>query len=91
MLAAVCTVIAVDRGGQKESCVGDNLMPVVGASAPICAAIFASLSDTTTTTTMFKTVANRVAHNTTIPGLGGNKDLRPLQDLITSEKTLIIA
>ncbi|TEB21121.1 hypothetical protein FA13DRAFT_1643510 [Coprinellus micaceus] len=40
---------------------------------------------------MFKTVANRVAHNTTIPGLGGNKDLRPLQDLITSEKTLIIA
>ncbi|KAJ3549781.1 hypothetical protein NMY22_g748 [Coprinellus aureogranulatus] len=40
---------------------------------------------------MFKTVANRVAHNTTIPGLGGNSDLRPLQDLITSEKTVIIA
>ncbi|KAF5339719.1 hypothetical protein D9611_009081 [Ephemerocybe angulata] len=40
---------------------------------------------------MFKTAASRLAHNTTIPVLGGNQDLRPLQDLITSEKTVIIA
>ncbi|KAJ2912815.1 hypothetical protein MD484_g7595, partial [Candolleomyces efflorescens] len=40
---------------------------------------------------MFKTAASKLAHNTTLPALGGNQDLRPLQDLITAEKTVIIA
>jgi len=40
---------------------------------------------------MFKTAASKLAHNTTIPALGGNQDLKPLQDLITAEKTVIIA
>ncbi|KAJ2927319.1 hypothetical protein H1R20_g9775, partial [Candolleomyces eurysporus] len=40
---------------------------------------------------MFKTAASKLAHNTTLPALGGNKDLRFLQDLITAEKTVIIA
>ncbi|KAI0291960.1 hypothetical protein BC826DRAFT_1020605 [Russula brevipes] len=34
---------------------------------------------------MFK----KLAHNSTIPSLGGNKALRPLQDLITAEKAII--
>lgn len=40
-------------------------------------------------TTMFKSAATKIAHNTTIPSLGGNKDLRPLQDLITAEKAIV--
>ncbi|KAI0266407.1 hypothetical protein BC834DRAFT_127325 [Gloeopeniophorella convolvens] len=38
---------------------------------------------------MFKSAATKIAHNTTIPSLGGNKDLRPLQDLITAEKAIV--
>ncbi|KIK54382.1 hypothetical protein GYMLUDRAFT_264655 [Collybiopsis luxurians FD-317 M1] len=40
---------------------------------------------------MFKTAATKIAHNSTIPALAGNKDLRPLQDLITAEKSVLIA
>ncbi|KAF8999065.1 Eisosome component PIL1-domain-containing protein [Cyathus striatus] len=39
---------------------------------------------------MFKTAARKIAHNSTIP-LGGNKDLRPLQDLINAEKSVLIS
>jgi hypothetical protein len=42
-------------------------------------------------TDMFKTAATKIAHNSTIPALAGNKDLRPLQDLISAEKTVIIS
>ncbi|KAH7890548.1 hypothetical protein F5I97DRAFT_1836349 [Phlebopus sp. FC_14] len=38
---------------------------------------------------MFKTAATKIAHNSTIPALAGNSDLRPLQDLITAEKTVL--
>ncbi|TCD61849.1 hypothetical protein EIP91_007839 [Steccherinum ochraceum] len=38
---------------------------------------------------MFKSVATKLAHNTTVPSLGGNKDLRGLQDMITAEKTVL--
>lgn len=38
---------------------------------------------------MFKSAATKLAHNSTIPALAGNKDLRPLQDLITTEKAII--
>ncbi|PFH49461.1 hypothetical protein AMATHDRAFT_63163 [Amanita thiersii Skay4041] len=38
---------------------------------------------------MFKTVATKIAHNSTIPALAGKGDLRPLQDLITAEKTVL--
>jgi hypothetical protein len=38
---------------------------------------------------MFKSAATKIAHNTTLPALGGNKDLRPLQDLITLEKNVL--
>lgn len=40
---------------------------------------------------MFKTAATKIAHNSTIPALAGNKDLRPLQDLITAEKSVIVS
>ncbi|KAJ3928744.1 MAG: hypothetical protein NXY57DRAFT_1019727 [Lentinula lateritia] len=40
---------------------------------------------------MFKTAATKIAHNSTIPSLGGNKDLRPLQGLITAEKSVLIS
>ncbi|PPQ78454.1 hypothetical protein CVT25_011849 [Psilocybe cyanescens] len=40
---------------------------------------------------MFKTAATKIAHNSTLPALGGNQDLRPLQDLITAEKTVLIS
>ncbi|KAF5390478.1 hypothetical protein D9757_005266 [Collybiopsis confluens] len=40
---------------------------------------------------MFKTAATKIAHNSTIPSLAGNKDLRPLQDLITAEKAVLVA
>jgi hypothetical protein len=39
--------------------------------------------------TMFKSAATKLAHNSTIPALAGNKDLRPLQDLITAEKAIV--
>ncbi|KAF8628295.1 hypothetical protein AX17_005998 [Amanita inopinata Kibby_2008] len=38
---------------------------------------------------MFKTVATKIAHNSTIPALAGSGDLRPLQDLITAEKAVL--
>ncbi|CAK5264638.1 unnamed protein product, partial [Mycena citricolor] len=44
-------------------------------------------------TTMFKSAATKIAHNSTLTSLslGGNKDLRPLQDLITAEKAVLIS
>ncbi|EIW75499.1 hypothetical protein CONPUDRAFT_131737 [Coniophora puteana RWD-64-598 SS2] len=38
---------------------------------------------------MFKNAATKLAHNSTLPSLGGNNDLRPLQDLITAEKIVL--
>ncbi|KAF7369233.1 hypothetical protein MVEN_00251000 [Mycena venus] len=40
---------------------------------------------------MFKSAATKIAHNSTLPSLAlsGNKDLRPLQDLITLEKNVL--
>ncbi len=38
---------------------------------------------------MFKSAAAKLAHNSTMPALAGNKALRPLQDLITAEKAII--
>lgn len=38
---------------------------------------------------MLKSAAAKLAHNSTIPALAGNKALRPLQDLITAEKAII--
>lgn len=38
---------------------------------------------------MFKSAARKIAHNTTMPGLAGKQDLRPLQDLITAEKAVL--
>ncbi|KAF4609479.1 hypothetical protein D9613_012300 [Agrocybe pediades] len=40
---------------------------------------------------MFRTAATKIAHNSTIPALAGNQDLRPLQDLITAEKAVLIS
>ncbi|KAL1717122.1 hypothetical protein EV715DRAFT_203809 [Schizophyllum commune] len=40
---------------------------------------------------MFRNAATKIAHNTTIPALAGNKDLRPLQDLIHAEKSVLIS
>ena len=38
---------------------------------------------------MFRQAAKKIAHNSTLPVLGGNKDLRTLQDLITAEKAVL--
>ncbi|KAJ3507334.1 hypothetical protein NLJ89_g6364 [Agrocybe chaxingu] len=40
---------------------------------------------------MFRTAATKIAHNSTLASLGGNQELRPLQDLITAEKGVLIA
>lgn len=41
---------------------------------------------------MFKSAATKIAHNSTIPALAvGNRDLRPLQDLITAEKSVLVS
>jgi len=40
---------------------------------------------------MFKSAATKIAHNSTIPALAGNQELRPLQDLITAEKALLLS
>ncbi|KAK2467644.1 hypothetical protein APHAL10511_000499 [Amanita phalloides] len=40
---------------------------------------------------MLRTVATKIAHNSTIPALAGNSDLRPLQDLITAEKAVLVS
>ena len=37
---------------------------------------------------MFKFLATKIAHNTTIPALAGNS---PLQDLITAEKAVLVS
>ncbi|KAI5122848.1 hypothetical protein M0805_003142 [Coniferiporia weirii] len=38
---------------------------------------------------MFRSAATKIAHNSTLPALAGNKDLRPLQELITAEKSVL--
>ncbi|KAI0725111.1 hypothetical protein C8Q72DRAFT_889146 [Fomitopsis betulina] len=38
---------------------------------------------------MFRQAAKKIAHNSTLPVLGGNKDLRTLQELITAEKAVL--
>ncbi|KAK0451422.1 uncharacterized protein EV420DRAFT_1646172 [Desarmillaria tabescens] len=40
---------------------------------------------------MFKTAATKLAHNSTLPSLAGHSDIRPLQDLITAEKAVLIS
>ncbi|KAF5370788.1 hypothetical protein D9758_002122 [Tetrapyrgos nigripes] len=40
---------------------------------------------------MFKTAATKIAHNSTIPSLAINKDLKPLQDLINVEKVVLVS
>ncbi|TDL18994.1 hypothetical protein BD410DRAFT_792600 [Rickenella mellea] len=40
---------------------------------------------------MFKSAATKIAHNSTLSSLGGNKDLKPLQDLITAEKAVLLS
>ncbi|KAH7915522.1 hypothetical protein BJ138DRAFT_1122565 [Hygrophoropsis aurantiaca] len=40
---------------------------------------------------MFKSAATKLAHNSTIPSLAGNNDLRPLQDLISAEKAVLVS
>ena len=42
-----------------------------------------------TTTIMFKSAATKLAHNSTIPALGGNSDLKPLQEVIATEKLVM--
>jgi hypothetical protein len=42
-----------------------------------------------TTAIMFKTVAAKLAHNSTIPALAGNSDLKPLQEVIAAEKVVM--
>ncbi|KAF9268545.1 hypothetical protein L218DRAFT_940448 [Marasmius fiardii PR-910] len=38
---------------------------------------------------MFKSAATKIAHNSTLPSLAGNYDLKPLQDLINVEKVVL--
>ncbi|KAG6909753.1 hypothetical protein DXG01_015469 [Tephrocybe rancida] len=38
---------------------------------------------------MFRSAATKLAHNSTLPSLGGNNDLKPLQDLILAEKQVL--
>lgn len=40
---------------------------------------------------MFRSAATKIAHNSTLPALAINQDLRPLQDLITAEKAVILS
>ncbi|THV06750.1 hypothetical protein K435DRAFT_743288 [Dendrothele bispora CBS 962.96] len=40
---------------------------------------------------MFKSAATKIAHNSTLPALSINKDLKPLQDLINAEKVVLIS
>ena len=42
-----------------------------------------------TTTIMFKSAVAKLAHSSTIPALAGNSDLRPLQEIITTEKLVL--
>ncbi|KAL0578943.1 hypothetical protein V5O48_003034 [Marasmius crinis-equi] len=38
---------------------------------------------------MFKSAATKIAHNSTLPSLAGNHDLKTLQDLINAEKVVL--
>ena len=38
---------------------------------------------------MFKTAATKLAHNSTIPALAGNSDLKLLQEVIMAEKLVL--
>ncbi|KAG6829636.1 hypothetical protein H0H92_003969 [Tricholoma furcatifolium] len=38
---------------------------------------------------MFRSAATKLAHNSTIPALAGNNDLKPLQDVILAEKQVL--
>ena len=38
---------------------------------------------------MFKIAVAKLAHNSTIPALAGNSDLRPLQEVIATEKLVL--
>ena len=40
---------------------------------------------------IFDKMLKKIAHNSTIPSLAGNKDIRPLQDLITAEKAVLVS
>jgi len=40
---------------------------------------------------MFKTAAAKIAHNSTIPALAGNSDMRHFQDLINAEKVVLVS
>jgi hypothetical protein len=51
----------------------------------------AQLPDVAIDFQMFKTAATKIAHNSTLPSLAGNKDLRPLQDLIIAEKAVLVS
>ena len=42
-----------------------------------------------TTTIMFKSAATKLAHNSTIPALAGNPDLKLLQEVIATEKLVL--
>ncbi|KIK43877.1 hypothetical protein CY34DRAFT_803299 [Suillus luteus UH-Slu-Lm8-n1] len=46
---------------------------------------------TSQSTTMFRSATVKIAHSSTIPvpALIGNEELRPLQDLIAAEKTVL--
>ena len=50
---------------------------------PLYAAVHKPL---VTTTIMFKSAVAKLAHSSTIPALAGNSDLRPLQEIIATEK-----
>ena len=49
----------------------------------------AAYSSLITTTIMFRTAATKLAHNSTIPALAGNSDLKPLQEVIATEKLVL--
>lgn len=38
---------------------------------------------------MFKVAAAKLAHNSTLPSLAGNSDLKPLQEVIATEKAVL--
>jgi len=49
----------------------------------------AALWSLITTTIMFKSAATKLAHNSTIPALAGNPELKPLQEVIATEKLVL--
>ena len=42
-------------------------------------------------TIMLKRASTKIAHNSTIPVLGANQELKPLQNLITAEKAVLVS